>query len=244
LRQEGFYFGDPNGLFNTETSAAITRYQIRHGLQITGELDAQTAKALGLRPRPSTASVSAPSLSGTWRRLRNGEQQFVPAESQPSPNVSSPAPHLRSRESASHNSKATPRPVTQGAAATANISHERARDYVAAFVLAGLDPKVGAELEFFADRVNYFGDAHLSRDQIRRDLLRYDARWPERRFWLAGDIDVHPEANQRLRVTFPLRYELTRKSERASGTVEKTLLLQKTVNDDLEIVAVNEKKIK
>ena len=81
-------------------------------------------------------------------------------------------------------------------------------------------------------------------DQIRRDLLRYDARWPERRFWLAGDIDVHPEANQRLRVTFPLRYELTRKSERASGTVEKTLLLQKTVNDDLEIVAVNEKKIK
>jgi hypothetical protein len=244
LRQEGFYFGDPNGLFNTETSAAITRYQIRHGLQITGELDAQTAKALGVRPRPSTTSVSTPSLSGTWRKLRNGEQQFVPSESQPSSNASSPAPQSRSRESASHNSKTTPRPLTEGAAATTNISHERARDYVAAFVLAGLDPKVGAELEFFADRVKYFGDAHLSRDQIRRDLLRYDARWPERRFWLAGDIDVHPEANQRLRVTFPLRYELTRKSERASGTVEKTLLLQKTADDDLEIVAVNEKKIK
>jgi hypothetical protein len=244
LRQEGFYFGNANGLFNSETSAAITRYQIRHGLQITGELDAPTATALGVRARPSTDSVAAPSLSGTWRRLRNGEQQFVPAESQPSPNISSPAPNSRSRRSASHNSKATTRPVTQGAAATANVSHERARDYVAAFVLAGLDPKVGAELEFFADRVDYFGDAHLSRDQIRRDLLRYDARWPERRFWLAGDIDVHPDANQRLRVTFPLRYELTRKSERASGTVEKTLLLQKTPDDDLEIVGVNEKKIK
>jgi hypothetical protein len=118
------------------------------------------------------------------------------------------------------------------------------RDYVGAFVLAGLDPKAGAELEFFVDRVDYFGDAQISRDRIRRDLLRYDARWPERRFWLAVDVEVRPESNQRLRVTFPLRYELTRNAERASGTVQKTLVHQRTANANLEIVAVNEKKIK
>jgi hypothetical protein len=243
LRQEGFYFGDPNGLFNSETAAALTRYQIRHGLQITGELDAPTAKALGVRARPSIPGASATSLSGTWRRLRNGEQQFVPAQSQHSPNVSSLPQNSRKRPSAAENLMATPHPVTPSDAATSPVSHERLRDYVAAFVLAGLDPKVGAELEFFADRVNYFGE-HLSREQVRRDLLRYDARWPERRFWLAGNIEVGSESDQHFSITFPLRYELTGKSERASGTVQKTLVLQKTGKDDLEIVAVSEKKAK
>ena len=193
LRQEGFYFGDPNGVFNSETAAAVTRYQIRHGLQITGELDASTAKALGVRARASTPGASAPSLSGTWRQLRNGEQQFVPAQSHFPPNGSSSPRSSTSRRSVPQHSMATPLPVTRGDAATSSFSHERLRDYVAAFVLAGLDPKVGAELEFFADRVDYFGDAHLSREQIRRDLLRYDTRWPERRFWVAGEIEVHPE---------------------------------------------------
>jgi hypothetical protein len=124
------------------------------------------------------------------------------------------------------------------------FGRERLRDYVGAFVLAGLDPKIGAELEFFADRVDYFGESKLSREKIRRDLLRYDARWPERRFWLAGDLQVRSESNQRLHVTFPLRYELRSRSKRASGTVRKTLVLEETSTNDLEIVAVNEKRIR
>jgi hypothetical protein len=98
--------------------------------------------------------------------------------------------------------------------------------------------------KFFVDRVDYFGDAQISRDRIRRNLLRYDARWPEWRFWLAADVEVRRQSHQRLKVTFPLRYELTRNAERASGTVQKTLVLQRTANANLEIVAVNEKKIK
>ena len=59
-----------------------------------------------------------------------------------------------------------------------------------AFVLAGLDPEVGSEAEFFADRVDYFGERHVAREKIRRDLQRYNDRWPERRFWLAGELEV------------------------------------------------------
>ena len=121
-------------------------------------------------------------------------------------------------------------------------SAERLRDYVGAFVLAGLDPRVGAELEFFGARADYFGEQNLDRARIRRDLLRYDARWPDRRFWLAGDLEVEQKARGELKVTFPLRYELRRDSERASGRVLKTLTLRKTGGDDFEIVAVNERK--
>ncbi|MBA3544034.1 MAG: peptidoglycan-binding protein, partial [Chthoniobacterales bacterium] len=50
LRQGGFYFGDVNGAYDNQTAAAVTRYQIREGLQITGKLDGLTAQALGTRP--------------------------------------------------------------------------------------------------------------------------------------------------------------------------------------------------
>ena len=115
------------------------------------------------------------------------------------------------------------------------------RDYVGAFVLAGLDPQVGAETEFFADRVQYYDEGAVGRENIRRDLQRYAARWPERRFWLAGDIKVEPQNANRVRVTFPLRYELRNGRKHSSGKIAKTIVLEPT-GDDLQIVAVNERK--
>ena len=242
LRQEGFYFGNPDGKYDKETSAAVTRYQIRHGLQITGQLDAATAQALGTRPLAAGAGGTPLSLSGTWRQLRNGEQQFVPESRSPTAGSRTAAgkPTSDVQQSTSPPPATTAVPVARTSSEENAFDRERLRDYIGAFVLAGLDPKVGAELEFFAERVDYFGDGKRSRAQIRSDLLRYDARWPERRFWLAGELDVHPQTGNRVRVTFPLRYELRSRADHASGTVRKTLVLQKTARNDFEIVAVNE----
>ena len=111
----------------------------------------------------------------------------------------------------------------------------------AAFVLAGLDPQVGAETEFFADRVNYFGKPGVTRETIRRDLQRYNDRWPQRAFTLAGEPEI-ASLNDKLKVSFPLRYELQNGSKRSAGKVWKTLVLEKTGTDDLQIVSVNERK--
>jgi hypothetical protein len=108
-------------------------------------------------------------------------------------------------------------------------------------VLAGIDPQIGAELEFFSERVRYYDDGVVTRDKIRRDLAEYAARWPERRFWLAGEVKVEPQPDSLVRVTFPLRFDLRHGSRHSSGKVEKTLLLEVT-GDDLQIVAVNESK--
>jgi peptidoglycan hydrolase-like protein with peptidoglycan-binding domain len=48
LQDEGYYAGKIDGAKGGETIAAIRRYQIRNGLQITGELDAETQRSLGL----------------------------------------------------------------------------------------------------------------------------------------------------------------------------------------------------
>ena len=47
LKDQGFYYGEVTGQKDADTTAAIRRYQIRNGLQITGDLNDETLKSLG-----------------------------------------------------------------------------------------------------------------------------------------------------------------------------------------------------
>lgn len=49
LKEEGFYFGETTGESTPEFTAALRRYQIRNGLEVTGELNSETLEALGLK---------------------------------------------------------------------------------------------------------------------------------------------------------------------------------------------------
>ena len=259
LQDEGFYLGEPTGEYDSATAAALTRYQIRHGLAITGKLDAATGKALGL-PAVPNEKQSAP-----WRQLRQVDTRFLErlnAGKIPPPHLtptarpamtSIPTQTTKNATIEPHGppppppeapppAPPTPRPAPPTPNPGPSFGTERIRDYIAAFVLAGLDPQVGAELEFFAERVDYFGEQSVPRPKIRADLLRYDHRWPERHFTLAGDLEVQPLTTDRVRVTFPLRYELRSPREHAVGLMHKTLTLQRTAADDWEIVAVSEEK--
>jgi peptidoglycan hydrolase-like protein with peptidoglycan-binding domain len=60
LKDEGFYYGEINGKKDADTTAAIRRYQIRNGLQITGELNAETQRALGLTSKPASTPATHP----------------------------------------------------------------------------------------------------------------------------------------------------------------------------------------
>jgi peptidoglycan hydrolase-like protein with peptidoglycan-binding domain len=62
LKDEGFYYGEVNGDMNANLTAAIRRYQIRNGLQVTGELNDETLRSLGIKSsgssRPATKAAS------------------------------------------------------------------------------------------------------------------------------------------------------------------------------------------
>jgi len=60
LKDGGFYYGEINGKKDADTIAAIRRYQIRNGLQITGELNAETQRALGLTSKPTVTPAKRP----------------------------------------------------------------------------------------------------------------------------------------------------------------------------------------
>jgi hypothetical protein len=276
LRDGGFYLGKINGAYSTELAAGLSRYQIVNGLPITGQLDADTAKALGAKPAVATSSANDQArISETWQGLRKSDWEFLArlnarrATPAPAPGanetpnetitgsdnkaattppgtqstVSSPqeSPPSGAAIASDSGKPASSPPATAASSAAPDFSTERLRDYVGAFVLAGLDPQVGAEAAFFADRVQYYDEGIKDREKIRQDLKRYDARWPERQFRLAGDISVEPQSDNRVRVTFSLKYELRNGKKRSSGKVDKTLVLQRA-GDDLQIVAVDERK--
>ncbi|HVF70887.1 MAG TPA: peptidoglycan-binding domain-containing protein [Chthoniobacterales bacterium] len=237
LKAGGFYFGEINGRFDSETAAGVTRYQIRNGLQITGKLDGPTRYALGVS---ATAPPTPMPRFGedVWRRLRKSDQATITrqmaedARSNPAKTIAANPPAAGPPPSPPAVTKRPP----------ARYDTDRLKGYIAAFVLAGVESQGGAETEFFANRVDYFGERGVTKEKVRRDLERYNRQWPERGFWLAGELEVKP-AGERLNVSFPLRYELRNGPKRAAGRVWKTLILEKTPADDLQIVAVNERKM-
>src|ERR1700730_12655848 len=100
LKAGGFYSGKVNGRYDGDTAAAVTRYQIRNGLQITGKLDAPTRQALGV-----AAGVQEVPLRGfgedAWRHLRKSDQEYLNrvavedarhTKSKNPPAISTPAP--------------------------------------------------------------------------------------------------------------------------------------------------------
>jgi peptidoglycan hydrolase-like protein with peptidoglycan-binding domain len=294
LSNEGLYSGEVDGAYSPDLSAALTRYQVRKGLPITGQLDVETADSLGAKPAVGPSTADAEQGSETWRRLRKHERRTSTSaqrsdtvakeeRERPSPgteemstetrspsapadtarsstetteSAEAPPPPARTSEETTEpasappvtartssqiteSAEAPPPPVVNTGSASTEFSTERMRDYVAAFVLAGVEKNVGAEAEFFADRVEYYDQGTMDREKIREDLKRYDEHWPERHFWIAGTINVEPQTDNRVRVTFPLGFKLRNANKNSSGKVNKTLVLERA-GDDLQIVAVNE----
>src|SRR5947207_11189622 len=67
LTDQGFYYGNVTGEKSAETTAAIRRYQIRNGLQVTGEINSETLRSLNVssnsassRPVTPTSLVTQP----------------------------------------------------------------------------------------------------------------------------------------------------------------------------------------
>lgn len=158
LQADGFYNGKLTGHFDSATSAALTRYQIRHGLAINGKLDAATAQALGVQPNEKLAVPN----SAASRQLRQSDEKFLerlnrgtipPPRLTPTP----PRPHASftsiprtTAKNATIDPHAppppppenpppappTPEPVPSRGPAPetkSSLSRERLRDYVAAF---------------------------------------------------------------------------------------------------------------
>jgi peptidoglycan hydrolase-like protein with peptidoglycan-binding domain len=91
LKRQGFYYGAVTGEKSTETTAAIRRYQIRNGLQVTGELNEETLRSVksssnsvATESRPdSKPAVSQPGSGGPDVNARVSQSSPAPLFNEP-----------------------------------------------------------------------------------------------------------------------------------------------------------------
>jgi len=60
LKDQGFYYGSITGQKDADTTAAIRRYQIRNGLQISGDPDEETVRSIKSNRTAESQSPSVP----------------------------------------------------------------------------------------------------------------------------------------------------------------------------------------
>jgi peptidoglycan hydrolase-like protein with peptidoglycan-binding domain len=93
LKDQGFYYGEVSGEKDADTTAAIRRYQIRNGLQISGDLNDETLKSLGVNSSGARAIVktsptpppAAPEKSDLRAEPRESSTPTNPLTGQPFP---------------------------------------------------------------------------------------------------------------------------------------------------------------
>jgi peptidoglycan hydrolase-like protein with peptidoglycan-binding domain len=221
LKSERLYLGEPTGEIDNATAAAITRFQARRGLEVTGELNEETLQALGLdagAPLPTATSERPSARPEPWRALREQDKEFLEQLNSGQPTQAD-------------------RPALE-----ADLL-EQVRDFIAGFVVVGIDENVEAELQFYAPKANYYDSGVVTKDFIRRDIRRYNQKWPTRRYWLVGDVQVlnNPQADP-IEVQYRIRYAVKNQQQETTGTAIKTVKLQKTPGG-FEITSVRERTL-
>ena len=91
LKSLGFYYGEITGVNSPETVAAIKRYQIRNGLEVSGTLSKETLEAMGIGSNAPAAAEPPPTLKTPERKAVPVERGSTSSNSK-SPRAASTAP--------------------------------------------------------------------------------------------------------------------------------------------------------
>lgn len=91
LKDQGFYYGEITGQIDADTTAAIRRFQIRNGLKVTGELDGETRKSLGVSTS-STVAKSTPAATAAPQTTTAPETSDLRDQSPTRPEPPAPRP--------------------------------------------------------------------------------------------------------------------------------------------------------
>lgn len=75
LKDQGFFYGDVDGESGPETIAAIRRYQIRNGLEVTGEPDQETLSALKIPGAAASQPAREPRVANP--NVTNADREFL-----------------------------------------------------------------------------------------------------------------------------------------------------------------------
>jgi serine/threonine protein kinase len=119
--------------------------------------------------------------------------------------------------------KATPERLTP-APAPSTAQNLSPNEFVDGFVKSLESNDVTAQVEWYADKVNYYDSGRISKEALRRDLEHDITKWPGRVYSLRDAPKIDQISQQVYRADFPMSYTLTNGKEEDTGTLKMTAM--------------------
>ena len=164
LKEQGFYYGEVTGQKNADTTAAIRRFQIRNGLQVTGELNDETVLAL--------KSASSSAAAGTARATPQTNVPEALANSSVAPVMPrngspySAAPAISSGGAFSNTPYETAPPELQRRVIVGAQTLLRRRGYFKGAIDGAYGPEMEFSLRAYQSRLGIALTGHLDMDTL------------------------------------------------------------------------------
>ena len=268
LRKRNLYFGDIDGVPNRGTIGALRRYQERKRLAVTGEIDPDTLRSLGI-PAPNSNAASAPLEPDPWPEVPVLKSDLA---RRPPPLAGEtvlgedpaalPPPNQGGDDTLSHADP--PSPVEPDASETPSVSPaltpstpsappetreaatltpEEARAFIQDYLRDGASNDLTAEMAHYADEVDYFNKGPANRDYIRQDVSSYYKRWTERRYDLVGPVSTSPGTKPGdTSVRFVMHFVCRGRDQRAEGRTTNLFILRRYPSGEVRIVGMKEQR--
>ena len=124
------------------------------------------------------------------------------------------------------------------------LEPQELRDFISDFLKAVARNDVTEELEFYADRVDYYHNGPVDRRIIERTLRDYYKRWPKRDYDLGRAVryTANP-ARGEIYVTFVVKFSLKGDGKRVKGLTENRFIINAATADP-RIVGIEEHRIR
>jgi peptidoglycan hydrolase-like protein with peptidoglycan-binding domain len=250
LKDLGFYYGNASGQVDNETRSALKRFQIRTGLQPTGEIDNQTLQALAGAPAPKPAEAAPqappPSLRERARQTDISDREFLDhlkASDPDKPSAATPPAQSAPPELPPTPPPRTAAPSDSAGSPSGEWTPEKAAEFVRSYLEAAEAPQPDREIAFYGERVDYFDSGRVNRKFVANDQHSYYRRWPNREFTVVGTPELVSSKGPQATVRFRMRYSVSSGRERASGATENVVQLIQE-NDGPKIIGIHERKIR
>jgi hypothetical protein len=234
LRKRHLYFGDIDGRDNTELHSALKRYQARKGFTVSGDIDPDTAASLGLAhvvivaAGTNNALPDEPVLKGDFAREYSAAQRAaLEQETEVAAAAASPAAPAES-----------PQPSD-------NLAPERVKQLVENYLRDGENNDPAAQTKYYAFPLRYMEDGLQNASFVERDAKRQIAKWPRRKFMLAGPVNFFSTGQPgEARVEFNYAFEEARADSRAAKGEAHQQWVVRATGDEMKITQIDEEIVR